>query len=312
MAWVSREYRSRDRPAAPSEHDLARLAAAQHNVVSGSQLRELGFSSWSIQRRVQLGRWHRLFRDVFALGTPLLSAHGRLLAAALACGPHALVSHRAAAHIWGLARFPGIEEVTVGRTVAGPRGVIVHTSRTIHREQRLVLDAVPVTSVNRTLVDLADVVSAPHVLAKAVHEADFLRKLDMAEIFPLLNGRRGSKRLRRALAGHRPADIRSDNEFDAHRAITESALPPAQTNVVVSTAWSDYTVDLLWKAERLIVEIDGGGHRTKRQSEEDAVRDSRLQLVGYRVIRVTKWRLRTQTGEVLSEIRQHLEAGGSR
>lgn len=192
------------------------------------------------------------------------------------------------------------------RTVPGPSGVMVHTSRTIRREQRDALDAIPVMSVNRTLVDLADVVRNPRLLARAVHEADFLRELDVAQIYPLLNGRRGAKRLKRALAGHRPADLKSDNEFDAHYAITRSELPPAQTNVVLSTAGGDYEVDLYWPRERLVVEIDGGGHKTSRAFEEDRIRDSMLQLAGYRVVRYTRSRVRRQTITVIGEIAAHL------
>ena len=196
------------------------------------------------------------------------------------------------------------------RTVPGPSGVIVHTSRTIRREQRVVLDAIPVTSVNRTLVDLADVVRSPKALAKAVHEADYLQKLDVAEIYPLLNGRRGAKRLKRALAGHRPADLKSDNEFDALYAITRSDLPRPQTNVVLTTPQADYVVDLYWPDQRFVLEIDGGGHRTRSAMEEDRVRDSRLQLCGYRVVRVTKHRLRTAHQEVIAEMAAHLRRGG--
>lgn len=228
------------------------------------------------------------------------------MAAVLACGTDSLLSHRAAAHLWGLAYFPGIEEVTLPRTIPGPRGVTVHTSRTIRREQQHTIDSIPVTSVNRTLVDLADVVKDHRRLAKAVHEADVQGQLDVAEIYPLMNGRHGAKRLRRALAGHRPADLKSGLEFDFHLMISAAGLPPPQTNVLVAAGDRSFLVDFVWPSRQLVVEVDGPPHQTLRAFESDRERDSLLQLAGYRVIRVTKTRIRAHKAEVVAEISAHL------
>jgi very-short-patch-repair endonuclease len=228
------------------------------------------------------------------------------MAAVLACGDEAVVSHRAAAHLLGLGYFPGIEEVTVPRTIAGPAGVTLHTSRTIRNEQRTNFDAIPVTSVNRTLVDLADVVGDQRHLAKAVHEADIKQQLDVGVIYPLMNGRRGARRLKLALAKHRPVDVNSGLEFTLHHLIDSTDLPRPSTNVPVETSVRDFLVDFLWSEQRLIVEVDGPPHLSKRSFEEDRERDSLLQLAGYRVVRITEQRLRTQRSRVLVELSAHL------
>jgi hypothetical protein len=228
------------------------------------------------------------------------------MAAVLACGADSLLSHRAAAHLWGLGYFPGTEEVTLPRTILGPPGVIVHTSRTIKREQRLILDAIPVTSINRTLVDLADVVKDHRRIAKAVHEADVQRALDVGEIQRLINGRHGAKRLKRALAAHRPADLKSGLEFDFLSIVSRAGLPHPQTNVLVDAGARSFLVDFLWSTQRLIVEVDGPVHRSDRSFESDRERDSLLQIEGFRVIRFTKHRVQAQQRQVLSELSAHL------
>ncbi|HWI21635.1 MAG TPA: DUF559 domain-containing protein [Baekduia sp.] len=103
-----------------------------------------------------------------------------------------------------------------------------------------------------------------------------------------------------------PADLKSDLEFDAHRAIVTSGLPQPQTNVVVRAAGREFVVDLLWPDQRLIAEIDGPAHRSKRSFESDRERDSLLQLAGYRIVRFTKKRLRTDRQAVIDEIAAHL------
>jgi hypothetical protein len=197
--------------------------------------------------------------------------------------------------------------VTLPRTIPGPQGVLVHTSRTIKREQRATLDAIPITSVNRTLVDLADVIKDHRRLAKAVHEADVMGALDIAVIYPLINGRHGAGRLKRALASHIAADLKSGLEFDFHLMIVSDGLPVPQTNALVDAGDRSFVVDFLWQSRGLIVEVDGPAHRSNRSFESDRARDSLLQLAGYRVIRVTKSRLRAEPSRVLAEVSQHLK-----
>ena len=148
------------------------LASQQHGVVSREQLRALGLSSQAVYRRLQKRCLIRLHPGVYAVGHLALSSRWRDFAAVLACGPDALLSHRSAADLWGIRRTssPRIE-VTAPRGRKGPAGITVHRSRVVHFDDRTAVDAIAVTSVARTLADLADVLSLP-ALERAINEAE--------------------------------------------------------------------------------------------------------------------------------------------
>jgi predicted transcriptional regulator of viral defense system len=159
----------------PPERELAALAAAQYGVAARRQLNALGFDDQAIARRVVSGRLHRLYRGVYAVGHTVLSRNGAYLAAVLACGPHAVLSHRSAAALWGLrpSDAPRID-VTVPRT----RGVRTTDAIVAHRPllapDPMTHDGVPVTTPGRTLADLA--LALPRrQLEKAVEAAERLR-----------------------------------------------------------------------------------------------------------------------------------------
>lgn len=150
-------YREESSPHSPGL-GLAALAARQHGVVTLAQLSALGHSRSAISRRVAAGRLHRLHLGLYAVGHVAVTADGRDLAAVLACGPGALLSHRSAAVHWLVVRHAPRYEVTVTE------------------EDSALLHGIPVTSPARTLVDLADVLSEQR-LADAVHEAEVQRIL---------------------------------------------------------------------------------------------------------------------------------------
>ncbi|HEU4599256.1 MAG TPA: type IV toxin-antitoxin system AbiEi family antitoxin domain-containing protein, partial [Solirubrobacterales bacterium] len=134
---------------------LAELAARQHGVVSVRQLHALGYGEGSIAKGVRGGRLHRLQRGVFAVGHINLTKHGRCLAAVLACGPDALLSHGSAAWLWGLARtFPVPVHVTAPISRGPRRSVVLHRSRILAAEDRALEEEVPVTALPRTFLDL--------------------------------------------------------------------------------------------------------------------------------------------------------------
>jgi predicted transcriptional regulator of viral defense system len=196
---------------------MSLLACQQHGVVSAGQLRGLGLSSQAIYRRLQKQHLIRLHPGVYAVGHLALSPRWRDFAAVLACGPDALLSHRSAADLWGLRRTssPRIE-VTAPRGRRGPAGIAVHRSRVVHSEDRTAVNAIPVTSVARTLVDLADVLSLA-ALKRAINEAELLGLFDLAALERTLGrlpNRRGRGRLRHALNLYVPtaAFTRSEGE----------------------------------------------------------------------------------------------------
>lgn len=269
---------------------LAALAARQHGVVSAVQLRGLGLTAREIEGRLRARRLFRLYRGVYAVGHTALTAYSRDLAAVLACGPGALLSHRSAARLWGLLRSasPRIE-VTAPRSRDGQRGITLHRSRAIHPDDAATINRIPVTSVARTLVDLADVVDAGR-LAQAVNEAEVLQLFDLASVQAVLDRlpeRRGAKRLRHVLRTYAPEPrfMRSGGERLLVRLCKEHGLPPPMTN-----AWIEqFEVDAYWPDARLAIEVDSRTfHATRRAFEEDRRRDRRLAVLGIQVNRVTE------------------------
>ena len=270
-----------------TDRALAELASRQHGVVSQAQLVDLGLTRDSIRRRVEGRRLHRLHDGVFAVGHLGLTPSSRHLAAVLACGPGSLLSHRSSGVAWRLLRSSSTIEVTAPRGRKPREGIIVHRSRLIHPDDRAVVDGIPVTSVARTLVDLADVLPERR-LADAVNEAEVLRMFDLAALTAVLDrlpGRRGRHRLRRVLAAYT-----EDAHFTRSRAerrflglCGRQGLPVPQTNLWIES----HEIDAYWPDAKLAVELDGGAyHRTRRAFHEDRRRDRRLAAVGIHVVRV--------------------------
>jgi very-short-patch-repair endonuclease len=270
--------------------DLADLAAHQHGVVGYPQLLELGLSKAAVDRRVRRRELHRIHRGVYAVGHTGLSPRGRELAAVLSCGATAVLSHRSAAGLWSLpVASYGRIEVTGARTRKPRAGILVHTSRRVEAQDRAVKDAIPVTSVARTLVDLAEVLTEPR-LARAVHEAEVRRLFDLRAVEAALArvaGRRGRHRLLRVLAAYRPEDHELDSQAEGRfRALCQRhGLPDPRPQLI-----EGYRVDFYWPHARLAVEIDGAAfHHTRRAFHADRARDRALAALGVQVLRVT-WR----------------------
>jgi predicted transcriptional regulator of viral defense system len=147
----------KDHPA--PDRKLARLAARQHGVVSLDQLRDLGLTRDAVSWRAQSGHLHRIRRGVYAVGHRRLTQRARWLAAVLACGPSAVLSHRAALALWALRPAPAgpIDVTAVARGRRPGEGIRLHCVRSLDPVDRLTIDAIPVTTVTRTLLDYAEV-----------------------------------------------------------------------------------------------------------------------------------------------------------
>ena len=264
---------------------IGELAGRQHGVVSRAQLRELGVADHFVRSRLRARRWYALHRGVYAVGHQALTGRSRLLAAVYACGPGALASHRAAGSLHGLMRWAGWE-------VSAPRGckpkpsIVVHRPRDLRPEERALVDGIPVTSVARTLVDLADVVTEER-LAKAIHQAEVLRVFDLAALERARRpGRRGGRMLARVLCAYRPEPrlLRSEAERRLNELCEEHGLPQPQFNVSVA----GYEVDAYWPEANLAVEVDGARtHHTRHAFHADRRRDRVLATHGIQSLRVT-------------------------
>jgi hypothetical protein len=274
---------------------VAELAERQHGVVSTAQLRAAGVAQGAVEWRVQHRRLHRINRGVYAVGHSRLSQRGRLWAALLACGgvDAAVLSHRTAAAVWDLSHLPaGKLDVTSLRRSASTAKLRLHRSHTLDLLDDVVRqpDGLPITSVARTLVDLAGVLTA-HRLERICHRAEVLRRLDAAHVERLLASRRapGARDLRAALATlarAAPDLTRSELEERFLALVADAGLPRPEVNAVVA----GHEVDFLWREQGLIVETDGAAaHLTATAFEQDRTRDAALQLGGFRVVRFT-WR----------------------
>lgn len=232
------------------------------------------------------------------------------MAAVLAYGPDALLSHASAAALWGLRHTARSRiDVTVPRRRGrGRPGVVLHRVRSVEDDDRTLRDRIPVTSVPRTLLDLAEVL-APRLLGPVFEEAERLRLLDLSAIQALLErsrGRRGLPLLSKVLSeAGEPSHTRSELERRFARLCRDAKLPVPALNVVVG----DFEVDVLFRRERLVVELDGFAyHRSRAAFERDRVRDANLQLAGYRVLRITYRRLAREPAGVAAVVRSLLGA----
>ena len=290
---------------------VAALAARQHGVVSAGQLREAGLGEAAVRRRVASGRLHHVHRAVYAVGHPALSPDGVRLAAVLACGPRAVLSHRAAAAVWRLLGNDELAEVTTPGRRVGPRQVRLHRTRRLEADDVTEVRGIPITSVARTIVDLAEVVPM-RALQRAVHEAEVLGVLDRdATLHALARvpGRRRRRRVLGALGSHAP-DPTNSAFTAAFLALCERhGLPRPSTGVYLDTGEWLAEVDCLFPRERVIVELDGEQvHRTRGRFHSDRRRDAALAARGWLTIRLTWERVTKEDALVAEEVRRIIES----
>ncbi len=297
------------------DRGIAELVERQHGVVSLPQLTAMGIGTRGIGHRVAAGRLHRVHRGVYAVGHTLVTLKGRWMAAVLACGPDALLSHRSAAELWGLRESARANiDVTSPRRAGRSRGGLdIHRADTLLPQDATTVDGIPCTTVARTLLDLAEVVNRRQV-ERACDQADLERLLDATALDAVLSrahGRRGSPVLRAILDEHAIGQTvtRSEMEERFLAVCDRAGLPRPEVNVWIALPDGGHAqADFLWRKHRLIVETDGrAAHGTHRAFEHDRRRDQRLVLAGWRVIRVT-WRQLTRESEELARILQALLA----
>jgi very-short-patch-repair endonuclease len=267
-------------------------ARAQLGLVARRQLLALGLSRRGIEHRLARGVLVAVHRGVYTFTPAPLTRDGRLLAAILAGGPRAALSHRSAAARFGLPVTERRIEITVPMRRSVP-GITSHVSSLLPDEHEHV-EGLPMTTVARTLLDLADTLTH-HELEKAFNEADYLRLTSPVGLPELLRRhprRPGSARLRAILADHTVSTAWSETDLEADFAafLTDHALLwPRRQHPVLG-----YRVDCAWPDRRLIVELDGrAAHATASRFDGDRMRDRELALAGWTVIRVTNRMLRS-------------------
>jgi predicted transcriptional regulator of viral defense system len=284
---------------------LSGLAQRQHGVVSRAQLHAQGVAGTAITRWLRAGRLHRIHPHVYALGHRAISLEGQLWAALLYAGGGAVLGHTTAAWIWSLidAEPRRIHLVARDRRRSLP-GVRVHRRRLVERAD---CRGIPVTSVARTLLDLAGTLSSRQ-LRRAMSEADYRGLLDPSEIAAVLGrGRSGSRALRRALNTHLPelAQTLSVLEERFFELCEMAGLPLPEVNASVGSM----RVDALWPAQRVAVELDGGdAHGSWAQIKRDRQRELALRAKGVQVVRYTWEQITTRADEVAADLWRLLRA----
>lgn len=280
------------------------LAARQHGNVTLAQMQELGLSLGEIRERREQGWLIRRHTGVYAVGHVPRTRESRWLAAVLALGQGAVLSHAAAGAHWRVLPGAAITEVIVPTTAGHPKrdGIVVHRQRlpaahvTVHR-------GIPVTTPIRTMLDLATVLSVG-ALARAFEQAQVLHRLPPAPLAAEVLSRprhRGNAKLRRILLGAvDPADVRSVLELRFLRMCAAYGIPRPQVNVRIG-AW---TPDFLWPDKSLVVETDGYDfHRTAAARRRDATKDEFLRGEGLTVVRLTWADVTERPSETAARVR---------
>jgi predicted transcriptional regulator of viral defense system len=286
---------------------LSETARRQHGVVSARQLAEFGFPRETIARWVKEQRLHRIHRGVYAVGHEALTWEGRCMAAVLANSP-SVASHKTAAWIWGLRRWRPEGFHLTAPTRRHRRGPIVVHFAPLEPEDQAVVDGIPVTSVARTVLDLAPAESTGR-LHQMMDRAEERKTFDLRRFDRLLaraGGHPGRASLRHALDAYKPetATLRSDLERRFRRLVLAAGLPTPQTNVVVE----GYELDCYWEAEAFAVELDVyATHGSVHSFEADRERQDDLLLAGIELIRVTGTRLDREPRETIARVVAHLE-----
>ncbi|HET9119934.1 MAG TPA: DUF559 domain-containing protein [Solirubrobacterales bacterium] len=263
------------------------MAGAQFNRISRRQLFDLGISETAIEHRVATGRLVIVEQGVFAVAPLLDDDWGRWMGATLTA-PGSVLSHISAAVAWGLLTVPRKVERVTRPGSGGPRrhgGVLAFRSTTLAGDVGT-LRGVPITTVPRTLLDLARTVG-DRALARAVREGVRLEETTLAAIGDQLarsRGRRGSRRLAQTVSRYAglPLDrARSGAEIRALEVLREAGRPLPRLNVRIAGE----EADLSWPIERLIVEVDGRPFHL--DIGEDARKQQAWESAGWAVKRIT-------------------------
>jgi hypothetical protein len=286
---------------------VVELAARRLGVVTRRELLRAGLTDAAIGRRVSSGLLQRLHSGVYAVGHRALRPEAYWIAAVLACGTGAVLSHRSAAMAWGLRSAPGPIDITAsGGHGRRRRGIADHHGR-LTPVDVTARHGIPITTVPRTLLDLAETVPRKELMRAldAAVRARLYSRAALEAIIARSPGRRGLKPLNAALTALHPGKALTRSAFErlALPLLATQGIPRGEINARAA----GYEVDLLWRDHRLAVELDGRAfHASPASFRDDRRRDADLQAAGYRVLRFTYQQVTEETGWVVTRIRQLL------
>lgn len=279
------------------------LVARQHGIVTRDDLLGIGFSPAAIEHRIAKGRLRRIGQGVYTVSRPKVSREGRWMAAILPCGEGAVLSHRSAAALWGIAPEGPEIDVSVRRRCLHRRRSIHMRSRTsLPAEDVTKVDGIPVTTPARTLLDLATVLSVS-ALERAINEADKRDRIDPETLRAKLAdfvGEPGVVKLRTLLDREtfRLSDSRLERLFRPIAA--DVGLPVPETKVEVN----GFEVDFYWPDLGLVIETDGlRYHRTPFAQGRDHFRDQMHTAAGLTRLRFTHHQIKYKRAHVIRILR---------
>ncbi len=288
------------------------MATRQHGIVSRQQLLAAGFTGRAVDHRIAAGRLHPLHPGVYAVGHAALGPRARYMAAVLACGDDAILSHMSAARLWGLRGTPSgpVEVLVARRGGRRHRGITVHVTRWLPDSEVTDEEGIRCTTPARTLVDLAAVVRYPREVRRALERSLELNLFDRVALDAVLersNGRRGIRMLRSALSDlpDEPPPTAVEIERRLLELIRDSGLP----HPVINGQIGGLQVDFHWPAQRVVVETDGGAtHGHAIAFHRDRARDLELELANWHVIRLTWRQILHERARVIAALRRRLSA----
>ena len=288
------------------DRGIAELVGRQRGLVTRRQLLALGIESSMISRALRRGRLHRVHQGTYSLVPwPALPDLAHELAAVLACGDAALLSHHTAAAAWGLRpSLNGDVDVTVIGADCGRKrdGIRLHRINGLDPRDIRRYQGIPITSPARALLEIAPDVT-DRQLERALDEALIKRLITHAAINAVIAAyprARGVARLRAIADPGRPTtQTRSGGEEALLALIRKANLPTPEVNAKVG----NYTADFLWRKQKVIVELDGYDyHRGRAAFERDHQRDAEHQRMAHLVIRITGRQLAHQHEAILVRI----------
>ena len=291
---------------------LSALARRQYGVVGRQQLISHGWSKEEIDWRIRRGRLHPVHAGVYAVGHRLIPREGRWMAAVLASGPGAVLSHWSAAHLWMIRPNSRSRiDVTVAHRSRSSKPIRRHVSEVLD-DERTMEEGIPVTTVPRTILDLAATEDAD-VIQNLLRESERLRLSDRLSLPDLLErypGKRGIRKVQAALDRLKddPAGTkRSPLEERFAPFLRRHRLPLPRFNDWIEVGGKRYKIDCHWPELRQVVELDGWeGHSTRTAFREDRARDRRLSAAGYTITHLTWNQLDDEAAEVASDLRRLL------
>jgi hypothetical protein len=288
---------------------IGAVAARQEGHITRAQLLGLGLSDHGIGYRVEIGRLIAVYTGVYAVGHVAKTPVARARAAMLACGSRAVLSHGSAATLWGMRkRWPSPIEITAP-TDHRRQGIRVHRSTRLTRQDLRTHLGIRVTSPARTLLDIAPRLG-DRALARVVNDARLsghLHLTDLGELLVRFPRHPGARCLQRFVQD--PTGPTRSTFEDAFVAFTERfGLPRPEINARVA----GYEVDALFRAQRVIVELDGFEyHRDRDSFERDRDRDAATLTAGFETVRVTWVRLGDVPSREARRLRAILRARGT-